>query len=343
MRSRSSSSARSQARAPGSRAAADSERHARRPRRRPPSSRRRRGRRGGGPRRAAIARSAARCPCACSPGAASSRSTFSPTTEKRKWPGSMMPAWIGPDRDLVHAVAFDAHERSSRRARCVRLPSREVAPQRKLPAGQAPWRSHGARRAPVGATAEQVASRACMRPRREAGRRGRDRTGQSPGKRQLEPAQALVERIRRESAKRRSAVAFVGAPERDQPPAGSRPAARARRATARRVRHGARRPAPSPRQAASSRSPRIVRHRHRAASPPGGTSRRGRAGCRGPSMSAEREVDEHRHERRRVRQAASPWYRRTPSAARGRRPRRTRRRARAAGTAWPTGARASPW
>jgi hypothetical protein len=28
--------------------------------------------------------------------APSRRSTFSPTTENRKWPGSMMPAWIGP-------------------------------------------------------------------------------------------------------------------------------------------------------------------------------------------------------------------------------------------------------
>ncbi len=53
----------------------------------------------------------ARCPCARSPSRSSSRSTFSPTTEKRKCPGSMMPACTGPDRDLVHAVALDAHER----------------------------------------------------------------------------------------------------------------------------------------------------------------------------------------------------------------------------------------
>jgi len=74
------------------------------------------------------------------PRRSSSRRTFSPTTEKRKCPGSMMPGGLA-DRDLVHAVA------STRRTHIVTGPSVAggmcSSRSGNASAGQAAWRSHG--------------------------------------------------------------------------------------------------------------------------------------------------------------------------------------------------------
>ena len=71
----------------------------------------------------------------------------------------------GPDRDLVHAVALDAHEGvvgervGGKRSRI------EVAAQREGCSGQAPWRSHGrVSAAPEAPMPSRSKSARCMRP-----------------------------------------------------------------------------------------------------------------------------------------------------------------------------------
>ena len=252
------------------------------------------------------------------------------------------------DRNLVHAVAFDAHERDSLLARLpLSAAASEIAAQRKQSIGQPR----------AAATAADRRVRRAMPSRSNAARCMRFAAG----------------KIAARSGIRASPSGSVQLEISSQPPSRERDAqreaargGRARRSpraprVGRRLRHRCRSAADAscaridveravpaaPRRgsvaaAGRLRSVQIVHVAHpirlrRLPIPVGEIRRNVQA-----EHQHEREVREHRQQRRRMRQALGRRSRRTPSAARFGRSRRTRRRARAAGSASPTAARASP-
>ena len=134
----------------------------------------------------------------------------SPTTLKRKWPGSMIPACTGPHRDLVHALAAHLGERERRGRRRWNSRRRGVLAEREV-VGAA--RSRGGR-----AAADRGAPRRrCRRGRRSRARSarpgsGRSRARRAPGRRPVPAARGVDEPVLRgwreqvvhlESARRR--------------------------------------------------------------------------------------------------------------------------------------------
>ncbi len=91
----------------------------------------------------------------------------SPTTENRKWPGSMRPAWTGSDRDFVAAVTLDGQERVRARRR-----KTAAGDRRHAASGTSLWAS--VRAGPAGAAAgglpAPMPNRSCIsRSNRPAG------------------------------------------------------------------------------------------------------------------------------------------------------------------------------
>ena len=266
-----------------------------------------------------------------------------------------------PDRDLVHAVAFDADER------IVLLP--------RLPLGRRP-RSRGAadtgRSASSPATATAAGRRRRTRCRRDRRRRaasgsrpgtsprGRDSRRRSSGSvcsSSVSPSpscsttRSAKPRSRSRSSLPQSATSWPPPSHATRQavsswpqPTGSAAAPAGRAASEAASRSRAREPV---QRGAPAERPRVRGERHarafiRSAARPAGTSRRGRAGSTAPACSTSARWTNTGIIAGRMRQALRRGLAEHHRLDLARTPRRTRARARRAGTASPTAARASP-